>query len=279
MRRRRRKRKRRQIRMFLAIIIALFCGYFLGLTVKGNANKKEEASVCDGITRDEDYKSMSTEMLVNEETSANVSEHSISIKGLSQAGIPTGCEAVCATAVLNYYEVDIGVNNFINSYLDCEPYTIKGDKYYATSPNEAFIGSPYEKSAYGCFAPVITNAVNKLNKSDIAKANSIHAFDATGTELNELCQKFVANDNPVCIWVTMYMKPSYDSTIFQLEDGTIYTWKAREHCMVLCGFDEENYYLMDPLSSGNIVKYEKELVEARYEEMAKNAVVIYKKYY
>ena len=42
----------------------------------------------------------------------------------------------------------------------------------------------------------------------------------------------------------------------------------------MCGYDEENYYIMDPLADGEIVGYPRELVEMRYKEMKQSAVVI-----
>ncbi len=45
--------------------------------------------------------------------------------------------------------------------------------------------------------------------------------------------------------------------------------------MLLMGFDENYYYFCDPLSQGAVVSYEKSLVEQRYEEMGRQAVVVY----
>lgn len=74
----------------------------------------------------------------------------------------------------------------------------------------------------------------------------------------------------------IHMKAAEDGTQYYLPDGSLYTWRAGEHCMVLCGYDAENYYLMDPLQDGERVAYPRALVEERYGQMGKRAVAIWK---
>ena len=93
--------------------------------------------------------------------------------------------------------------------------------------------------------------------------------DMDGYELIE----YIDNDMPLLIWATMYMEESFESSSWYLVDGSEFTWIAQEHCMVLVGYDEENYYLNDPLT-GTTVSYEKELVQQRFEELGSQAVCI-----
>lgn len=99
--------------------------------------------------------------------------------------------------------------------------------------------------------------------------------NVSGADLKTLATLYIDEAHPVLLWVTIGMKESFKGMQYYLEDGTRYTWTAQEHCVVLCGYDEMNYYLMDPLANGEIVNYPKELVEQRYNEMNKNAVVVF----
>lgn len=80
--------------------------------------------------------------------------------------LPTGCESACAVMVLQYNGFDIELTDFANNYLDKKEivYDDKG-KMHNASPYKYFIGNPNDYDSYGCYAPVIVNAVNKAVKS------------------------------------------------------------------------------------------------------------------
>ena len=181
--------------------------------------------------------------------------------------LPTGCESVAATMVLQYYGDDIEAETFASSWLICNSdFYVENGTTYGPDPNKVFAGNPFSRNSYGCFAPVIENAVN--DNSLVCKAQMIE-----GESLNDLCDTYVGQGEPLLIWVTMSMKESYPGNYWTLSDGTQYTWRAEEHCMVLIGYDDRHYYLNDPMSGGT-VGYDKAVVEKRYEEMGMQAVYI-----
>lgn len=55
--------------------------------------------------------------------------------------------------------------------------------------------------------------------------------------------------------------------------GDTESWMQNEHCMVLVGFDEENYYFCDSVS-GKLTAYEKEVSEERYSQVGMQAIVV-----
>ncbi len=76
------------------------------------------------------------------------------------------------------------------------------------------------------------------------------------------------------IWATMYMNPPTKGRQWYLqEDGSLFQWIGREHCLVLTGYDNQYYYFNDPLSGK--VKYAKSLVETRFSQLGKQSLVIY----
>lgn len=195
-------------------------------------------------------------------------KHVIDMKGLSQNDIPTGCEAVSTVMVLNYLGIDITPEEFINEYLPMEGFYRVGDCLYGPDPEEKFAGDPFKKSSLGCYPPVIVEAVESMDEV-------LDVYEIKGKTIDEICTEYIAKEIPVLLWVTMDMREPEEGLKYFLEDGTEYTWTAGEHCMVLCGFDDSFYYLKDPLAAGKTVKYEKELVEKRYEQMGRRGVVIF----
>lgn len=183
---------------------------------------------------------------------------------------PTGCESVCAVMALKYMKHNVTINEFVDDYLQKnDEFTYVNGENYGPDPKEYFIGNPRFLGGYGCFAPVIKNAIAKALNDDKA------VVDATGIELKNICSKYVANDIPVIIWVTISMIDTYPSARWTLQNGEQFCWPANEHCMLLVGYDDEYYYLNDPYSGEN-VKYSKELTEQRYAQLSKQAVAVIK---
>lgn len=192
----------------------------------------------------------------------------------SQIGLaPTGCEMVCAMMALHYRGVDISFNEIAENANCVYPRQI-GGRCYAPHPKDAFIGSPFDMTSFGCYAPPIVSVLNSF------LPDGISAYDTTGTALAELAETELPAGNPVLVWATMNMAESYEEIGWYLLDengnptDTWFFWKANEHCLVLIGYDEENYYFHDPLCSQGNVAYPKDLVERRYEEIGKYSIVV-----
>lgn len=70
---------------------------------------------------------------------------------------------------------------------------------------------------------------------------------------------------------------SFISDSWRMPNGDIFYWRYPLHCLVLIGYTKDTVILADPYSSMESVEYSKEIFEARYNEMYKQAVVIIKK--
>lgn len=183
--------------------------------------------------------------------------------------LPTGCETVAAVMVLKYYGSDITPCYFAENWLKCDSlfYTFEG-KDYGPDPYKVFAGNPFSESSYGCFSTPIADAVN-------FNTEEYRARTITDKSLDELCTEYIDNGKPLLVWATMGMKESKKGRTWYLKDGSLFTWTAGEHCLVLVGYNEEYYFLNDP-QTGSTVAYEKILVKKRYEELGKQAVYISK---
>lgn len=180
---------------------------------------------------------------------------------LQNPELPTGCEVTSLTTMLNYLGYDI------DKVLLSDLFLPKGE-IGKTHPNKAFIGNPRDKSAYGANAPVLVNTANDYLKYVQGKH---YAYNMSSSEFTDLL-KYVNDGYPVMFWGTMYMEDGYPSTKWIIDNETV-QWYARFHCMVLIGYTEDTYIIADPLQG--IVEYDKDLVEKRYNELGKQAIVIY----
>ena len=194
---------------------------------------------------------------------------------------PSGCESVSSTMLLNYYGYKIETDDFIDKYLPTGYFTYD-DKGNMIGPDtySAFIGSPYSESALGCYPPVIEYAMNKYLKN-----KNHRAVDVTGASMDSLIYNYIANDQPVLIWATMYMWEPFVTYTWTVKDAASYSpykdgdtcqWLANEHCMVLTGYDEYYYYLNDPLYYYDTVAYSREIFDQRYKEIGMCALVLQK---
>ena len=181
--------------------------------------------------------------------------------------LPTGCETVSATMVLNFYGIDVSAIEFATNYLHSSDEFIKSkDRVYGPDPNEVFVGNPFENYGYGCYAPAIEKAVNDSDLN--CKAEVI-----TGKTLDELCNEYIVNDEPLLVWVTLRMEEPQESDSWYIDDDIEFTWKSGEHCVVLVGFNEKYYFFNDP-ATGGVLAYEKDISQQRFEDMGAQALRI-----
>ena len=195
--------------------------------------------------------------------------HKIDVPVLAQKPeYPSGCESVSAVMALQYFGEPVRVYQFIDAHLPMNSrFHYKGGMRYGPSPYEYFIGHPTSEQSYGCMAPVIEKALVSYFGDDSRVIN------ATGASLPELCARYIDNDLPVLVWVTIAMLETYTNAEWYLEDGSLFEWPANEHCMVLVGYDKNNYIFNDPYS-GKIVKHRKALSEDRYAALGQQSIVI-----
>ena len=175
---------------------------------------------------------------------------------------PTGCESVTAVMALNAAGIEISVDDFIDDYLVCtEP---------PFDPEKSFGGDPRSQSGRGCYAPVIRAALDKA----LAGAE-FHAKQVKGLSAEELCKKYVSAGTPVIFWGTIEMAEPFKGDSWEFKGKKI-TWIRPEHCLLLIGYDSDNYIFCDPMRQEDKTAYPKSSVERAYEALHSQAVVIEK---
>lgn len=200
------------------------------------------------------------------------------INVISQDTLLAGCEIYACTMLLQYLDYDIDEFEFADNYLITYPMSWDEDgNRYGPDMNSAFAGDVY--TGFGINAPAMTKSMNSyLETTDKNKK----AYNTTGTPLEELCEEYVKKDIPVMVWATARMDEPYieKTWIVDYVDenatakiGDTYGWNEHEHCLVLVGYDETNYYFCDSLE-GCIMGYERSITEERYAQLGSQSIVV-----
>ncbi|MDE6004593.1 MAG: C39 family peptidase [Oscillospiraceae bacterium] len=191
--------------------------------------------------------------------------------------LPTGCEIISAKMLLEYYTHEESEIEDMLNVITCQYPKEKNGRTYAPHPENAFIGSPWDSSSFGCFAPVIVKMLNHL------LPKNYQAVDTTGTDLQELAETYLPQGTPVLVWATIYMQASFPNVSWYLYNERGYAtdkefqWLANEHCMVLVGYDEKYYYFNDPYESNGLISFRRDISEKRYEEIGYYSLVVQEK--
>ena len=137
--------------------------------------------------------------------------------------LPTGCEVVSATIVLNYYGAGMSKTEIADNYLT-----------YSEDPNQGFCGgTPYEQPDGGNLQWVAAGPiVHCMNQAIAAHGLGLRAVNLTGSDFETLLT-YVKNGHPVIFWAWENMA-------------------SGEHTLVLMGYDRNKgvCYFADPLKSG-----------------------------
>lgn len=231
---------------------------------------------------------ISTEVSITAETTKGVQTPTklIYVPYINQNDIVYGCEAVSSTMLLQHYGYKISEKDFTDNYLvQKDWYKDVDGQSYGPDPHAAYPGNPYidngENCGFGSFAPSTAKSIDKV--LDVTKHET---KVTTGLSLIDLVKNYIDKDIPVLVWATMDMKqtsPGYSWIINYVDENSPYkvgdkfTWMRGEHCLVLVGYDDNNYYFNDPYKNHGLIAYEKDLANQRFLELGKQSVVILEK--
>lgn len=187
--------------------------------------------------------------------------------------LPNGCEVTSLAMVLNFYGFDIRNTALSDKFLPKRQLTYQNKKRYGASPDTAFCGNPSElKSSFYCFINPLVNATANYFKA-IGESKLI-PHDITGADESELVNE-LNSGNPVITITTLSLGEAmqYAPARWIISDtGEVYTPYLNLHCVVVCGYDEENFYLADPIE-GSVICKRKTFMKS-YTEMGSRAMVI-----
>lgn len=184
---------------------------------------------------------------------------------------PTGCELVSASMLLSFYGFDITAGEFIDKgYIKQADLEYSENRIYCADPNEAFIGNPRTESGYGCYAPALLSGLKKYLEDEY-----FDVVNLSEISLHDLCMEYIDFGEPVIVWASINMSQTVvaENAWTIRETGEKFNWISNEHCLVLVGYDDENYYFNDPQKDA-AVPYKKETAEKHYKELGSQAITV-----
>lgn len=192
--------------------------------------------------------------------------------------LPVGCEPTCAAAVLSLLGFETDKLDFTDNYLGYDDnfyYDAKMESH-GPDPREVFAGDPYDWG-YGCTSGVLASAMNRFFDENQTSAYTYKAI-ALDEHINSAdMEKLIDEGVPVIVWATIdmkqlnYRKPS-EWYIYETDEK--YIWYGNSHTLVLCGYDSNCYYFMDPNDKKSITAYMKSAFLNRFEDNGSQAVVV-----
>ena len=195
----------------------------------------------------------------------------IPVPYISQRGtLESGCELISAIMVLRYYGCTVDIQDFAaqvpTSQLEQTENGLVGE-----DPSNAFIGDPHSPEGLGCYAPVITRAMNSF----LPQIGKKRAVNLTGTDFNVLLNRYLSKGTPVILWGTSNMgEPGTGPNWTIRETGERFQWIGGEHCLVLVGCNRQECYFRDPFGSSSTAAFDRDLVEKRYKALGSQAIVV-----
>lgn len=186
--------------------------------------------------------------------------------------LPTGCESVALTILLNHLGYKADKMTIARNYLPKLDFYWYNGVLYGADFRTTFAGNPESEYAYGCYAQCITTTANNyLNDNGFGGK----AYNITGSDFDSLLYDYIDKDIPVLIWITSSnLHETMLTSVWTTPDGERVQWKAYEHCVVLTGYDLDNQliYVSDPLVGNTSYDYGR--IKQRYIDMGQQAVYI-----
>ena len=219
-----------------------------------------------------------TEAFVKTEPTESDSYQIENVHPILQDELKAGCETYACTMLLQILGFDVDEFTIADNYLICYyVFTAEDGTRYGPDMHSAFAGTAY--AGWGVYAPSMAKSMNRYLDD---QGSALNAYDYTDIPLETLCSEYVSKGVPVMIWATTDMDEPYvfDTWIVdyvdenaQAEIGDTVEWFMHEHCLVLIGYDSDNYYFADS-THGEISVFEKNLVAERYEQLGSQCIVV-----
>ena len=103
--------------------------------------------------------------------------------------------------------------------------------------------------------------------------STLRAVDISGAD-GYVLRRSIAQGRPVVVWATIGFEPLvYSDYSWRLySDSSVYHPYKNLHCLVVCGYDADYFYIRDPLYGALQIECGTFLL--RYAEMERRAVVL-----
>lgn len=160
--------------------------------------------------------------------------------------LPNGCEATSLAMVLQYYGYSATKEDIAFTYMPRQDFETIDGVLYGSDPEKAYPGNPTEVGYY-CYPGVAARASNRYLSTQYAPGQ--RAAVLNGLSAATIMQ-YISQNQPLLLWVTIDGQELYPADNFSwviAATGEEYAPYTNMHVVVVCGYDEENFILRDPL--------------------------------
>lgn len=164
--------------------------------------------------------------------------------------IPMGCECVASNMIYKFKGINIESKYLVDTL----------EKSY--DPRKGFVGDMYSTLTYYGTTPTVWAEGLIKQVHNYRKASTV----ANGITI-EMIEREILNGNPVIIW---YAWEKTNIAIFTAEEPVFSS--SALHAIVLVGYDEENFYINDPVLGNR--KTNKEQLYKKFVDYGSHALVI-----
>ncbi len=190
---------------------------------------------------------------------------------LQNPELPTGCESVALTMLINYYGIYTDKILMADSFLpkqDAAFYYDESGRKIGPDMENYFAGDPCTSEGYICGVPAILTEANDWISY---VGEELRAVDKTGLSWDEL-YSYVCQDTPVMVWVTINMEDRLVTNGWYTEDGEWMEYARNDHAAVLVGYTSDTVTVADSISG--LVAYSREQFEKVFESRGCKCVVL-----
>ena len=158
---------------------------------------------------------------------------------------PTGCESVSLYMLLNYYGVDVTVDQIYDLLpMGAQPYDDDEGVRHGANPEREFVGDPRSEYSYGVFNEPIARVAEQFMPGVETR---------TGASIDDI-KAILDTGNPVLAWyVSAPMRDIMYRWSWLDENGETVYWPGGEHAVVICGYDEDSLTYRDPNAGTTVV--------------------------
>lgn len=167
--------------------------------------------------------------------------------------LPNGCEITSLAMLLDWAGYPIDKVELADNYLPKQEFSTVDGNRHGPDPNEFYVGDPASSKGWYCFEGPILEAANAYlsEQNTTQRAAPLSGLETTREEL----ESYMNDGIPLAVWVTLsYTAPYYpESFRWYLPDGSRYKPYSNLHCVVLAGWDGDNYLIANPIKGWQTV--------------------------
>lgn len=148
--------------------------------------------------------------------------------------LPTGCEVTSAAMLLNFYGIEVTKEELADKIPKAELPSYEDGVIKGESPNQYFIGDPFNDYSFGVFHKPIYNLLNHYLQME----------DMTGYKFQDILDR-VKDGYPVLAWVTVDLV-DIDYEISWYVEEELFWWPKNEHAVLITDIYKDVIVISDP---------------------------------